>query len=279
MRNFINWLITIALFITIIITIIVFTISNLTTEKSTKYIINNIDYKTVVEEFKNSNYSQSIYDYAKDYGISESQVDTLLQTEEFKKYSNELIQSIIDSYLNDKNIEISNNTNEFINDINKKYELNLDSTAKEKIKNYINNTVDENVNTITINNSNNNESANIIISIIKACKDVNVHIVLFIIIFFLTACLFLCSWKTKNFLEYISITAITIGISTLLFNGVIFLIINYSTKSLTNIKIILAPITNFYYTISIISIITGIILIITQHFINKKIINKEVVPF
>ena len=279
MRNFINWLITIALFITIIITIIVFTISNLTTEKSTKYIINNIDYKTVVEEFKNSNYSQSIYDYAKDYGISESQVDTLLQTEEFKKYSNELIQSIIDSYLNDKNIEISNNTNEFINDINKKYELNLDLTAKEKIKNYINNTVDENVNTITINNSNNNESANIIISIIKACKDVNVHIVLFIIIFFLTACLFLCSWKTKNFLEYISITAITIGISTLLFNGVIFLIINYSTKSLTNIKIILAPITNFYYTISIISIITGIILIITQHFINKKIINKEVVPF
>ena len=279
MRNFINWLITIALFITIIITIIVFTISNLTTEKSTKYIINNIDYKTVVEEFKNSNYSQSIYDYAKDYGISESQVDTLLQTEEFKKYSNELIQSIIDSYLNDKNIEISNNTNEFINDINKKYELNLNSTAKEKIKNYINNTVDENVNTITINNSNNNESANIIISIIKACKDVNVHIVLFIIIFFLTACLFLCSWKTKNFLEYISITAITIGISTLLFNGVIFLIINYSTKSLTNIKIILAPITNFYYTISIISIITGIILIITQHFINKKIINKEVVPF
>ncbi len=279
MRNFINWLITIALFITIIITIIVFTISNLTTEKSTKYIINNIDYKTVVEEFKNSNYSQSIYDYAKDYGISESQVDTLLQTEEFKKYSNELIQSIIDSYLNDKNIEISNNTNEFINDINKKYELNLDSTAKEKIKNYINNTIDENVNTITINNSNNNESANIIISIIKACKDVNVHIVLFIIIFFLTACLFLCSWKTKNFLEYISITAITIGISTLLFNGVIFLIINYSTKSLTNIKIILAPITNFYYTISIISIITGIILIITQHFINKKIINKEVVPF
>ena len=279
MRNFINWFITIALFITIIITIIVFTISNLTTEKSTKYIINNIDYKTVVEEFKNSNYSQSIYDYAKDYGISESQVDTLLQTEEFKKYSNELIQSIIDSYLNDKNIEISNNTNEFINDINKKYELNLDSTAKEKIKNYINNTIDENVNTITINNSNNNESANIIISIIKACKDVNVHIVLFIIIFFLTACLFLCSWKTKNFLEYISITAITIGISTLLFNGVIFLIINYSTKSLTNIKIILAPITNFYYTISIISIITGIILIITQHFINKKIIKKEILTF
>ena len=42
--------------------------------------------------------------------------------------------------------------------------------------------------------------------------------------------------------------------------------------------LILKPITNRFYTITFIGIIIGIVLLITQHFINKQV-NKEVVPF
>ena len=102
MRTFINYLLTITLFIAIIVTIVIFTVGNLTSPNSTREILNNIDYETVVNDFKNTDYGTEIYNYADSYGVSEEQVDSILQTDEAKDYVNEVLQQGIDAYLNNR---------------------------------------------------------------------------------------------------------------------------------------------------------------------------------
>ena len=126
MRTFINYLLTIILFIAIIVTIVIFTVGNLTSPNSTREILNNIDYETVVNDFKNTDYGTEIYNYADSYGVSEEQVDSILQTDEAKDYVNEVLQQGIDAYLNNGSININDETREFIDKANEKYELNLD---------------------------------------------------------------------------------------------------------------------------------------------------------
>ena len=45
MRSFINYLLTITLFIAVIVTIAVFTVGNITSPSSTREILDNIDYE------------------------------------------------------------------------------------------------------------------------------------------------------------------------------------------------------------------------------------------
>ena len=52
MRTFINYLLTITLFIVVIVTITVFTVGSLTSPSSTRKILDNIDYEVVVNDFK-----------------------------------------------------------------------------------------------------------------------------------------------------------------------------------------------------------------------------------
>ena len=282
MRTFINYLLTITLFITVIITITIFTVGNLTSPSATREILNNIDYKTVVNNFKKTDYGKEIYNYVDSYGISEKQVDSILQTEEAKDYINEILQQGINAYLNNDSIEIDAETKDFINKANEKYELNLNDNQKNELETYVNKEINDNLN-ITINetSSNNNDdvssSGQFLIDIIKICRNDNLHTTLYILIAVITVLLFISSFKKKNFLEYIGIVSITVAISTLLFNGLMSLISDKMT-SLANATIILKPVTDTFYIITFISIILGIILLIIQHFINKQV-NKEVVPF
>lgn len=281
MRNFINYLLTITLFIVIIITITVFTINNLTSKDSTRAILDNIDYNIVINNIKETDYGTELYNYANEYGINKSTVDELLKTDEAKDYSNEVIQQGIDAYLNGTSIKINNETEEFINKINKKYELNLDDNAKEELKNYANDTINNNFNVVINNNNDNTDTksneSQLLIDIIKTCRNNNLQNNLYITIGIITLLLFISSFKKKNFLEYIGIVSITVAISTLLFNGLLSLIGDKMTATV-NASIILKPIISTFYTISLVGITLGIILLAIQHFINKKI-NKEVIPF
>ena len=279
MRTFINYLLTITLFIAVIITISVFTIGNITSPNSTREILNSIDYDVVVNDFKDTDYGKEIYNYANSYGISEDRVDAILKTEDTKDYINEVLQKGIDAYLNDNNIEINEETKKFIDKANEKYELNLDNNEKNELETYANEVINDNfkfvINSSTAENESNNNQ--LLIDIIKFCRDDNLHITLYIIIGVIALLLFISSFKKKNFLEYIGIVSITVAISTLLFNGLMALISD-RMSSAANASIILKPITNRFYTITFIGIIIGIVLLITQHFINKQV-NKEVVPF
>lgn len=283
MRSFINYLLTIALFIAVIVTIAVFTVGSLTSPSSTRKILDSLDYEVIVNDFKDTDYGTEIYNYADSYGVSEEQVDSILQTEEAKDYVNEILQQGIDSYLNDGSIEINDETREFIDKANEKYELNLDDNEKSELETYANDAINNNLN-IVINGTSSDDSdeevsssGQFLVDIIKICRDDSLHTTLYIVIGVIALLLFISSFKKKNFLEYIGIVSITVAISTLLFNGLVSLISD-RMSSVSNATIILKPITDTFYMITFIGIILGIVLLIAQHFINKHV-NKEVVPF
>lgn len=282
MRTFINYLLTIALFITVIVTITVFTVGSLTSPSSTRKILDNIDYEVVVNDFKETDYGQEIYNYANSYGVSEEQVDSILQTDEAKDYVNEILQQGIDAYLNNGNIEVNEETREFIDKANEKYELNLDDNEKSELESYANEAINDNLNVVVGNTDSEDDTNSItqgqfLTEIIKVCRDDNLHTTLYIIIGVIAVLLFISSFKKKNFLEYIGIVSITVAISTLLFNGLMALVSDRMTSTI-NATIILKPVTDTFYMITFIGIILGIVLLIAQHFINKHV-NKEVVPF
>ncbi len=283
MRTFINYLLTITLFIVVIVTITVFTVGSLTSPSSTRKILDNIDYEVVVNDFKETDYGQEIYNHANSYGVSEEQVDSILQTDEAKDYVNTILQQGIDAYLNNGSIEINDGTREFIDKANEKYELNLDDNEINELESYANDAINDNL-SIVINGASSNDSnsevsssGQFLVDIIKVCRDDNLHTTLYIIIGVITLLLFISSFKKKNFLEYIGIVSITVAISTLLFNGLIALISDRMTSTI-NATVILRPVTDMFYIITFIGIILGIILLVIQHFINKQV-NKEVVPF
>ena len=280
MRSFINYLLTITLFIAVIVTIAICTVGSLTSPSSTKKILNNIDYDVVISDFKDTDYGKELYNYADSYGINEDRVNAILKTEDTKDYINEILQQGIDAYLNNNNnIEINDETKKFIDKANEKYELNLDDNEKNELENYANEAINDNFKIVVNSSTDDNESNNnqLLIDIIKFCRDDNLHITLYIIIGVITLLLFISSFKKKNFLEYIGIVSITVAISTLLFNGLMALISDRMT-SVANATIILKPVTDTFYMITFIGIILGIVLLIAQHFINKHV-NKEVVPF
>ena len=282
MRTFINYLLTITLFIAVIVTITVFTVGSMTSPSSTREILDNIDYETVVNDFKDTDYGREIYNYADSYGVSEEQVDSILQTEEAKDYVNEVLQQGIDAYLNNGSININDETREFIDKANEKYELNLDDNEIDELESYTNEAINDNLNVVVGNTDSEDDTNSItqgqfLTEIIKVCRNDNLHITLYIIIGVIVLLLFISSFKKKNFLEYIGIVSITVAISTLLFNGLVALISD-RMSSIASASIILKPVTDTFYMITFIGIIIGIVLLITQHFINKQI-NKEVVPF
>ena len=221
MRTFINYLLTIALFIAVIVTITVFTVGSLTSPSSTRKILDNIDYEVVVNDFKETDYGTEIYNYANSYGVSEEQVDSILQTDEAKDYVNEILQQGIDAYLNNGSIEVNDETREFIDKANEKYELNLDDNEKSELENYANEAINNNLSVVingTSSNDSNEEvssSGQFLVDIIKICRDDNLHTTLYIIIAVIAVLLFISSFKKKNFLEYIGIVSITVAISTL----------------------------------------------------------------
>lgn len=283
MRTFINYLLTIALFIAVIVTITVFTVGSLTSPSSTRKILDNIDYEVVVNDFKETDYGTEIYNYANSYGVSEEQVDSILQTDEAKDYVNEILQQGIDAYLNNGSIEVNDETREFIDKANEKYELNLDDNEKSELESYANDAINNNL-SIVINGTNSDDSngevsssGQFLVDIIKLCRDDSLHTTLYIIIAVIAVLLFISSFKKKNFLEYIGIVSITVAISTLLFNGLMALVSD-RMSSVANATIILKPVTDTFYMITFIGIILGIVLLVIQHFINKQV-NKEVVPF
>lgn len=282
MRSFINYFLTITLFIAVIVTIAIFTVGSLTSPSSTRKMFDNIDYDVVISDFKDTNYGKELYNYADSYGVSSDKVDSILKTEEAKDYVNKVLQQGIDAYLNNGSIEINDETKEFIDKANKKYELNLDDNEINELGSYANEAINNNLN-VVVGNTDNSDDTNsttegqFLIDIIKICRDKSLYTTLYIIIGVITLLLFISSFKKKNFLEYIGIVSITVAISTLLFNGLMVLISDRIT-SIANVAIILKPVADTFYMITFIGIILGIGFLVAQHFINKHV-NKEVVPF
>ena len=113
MRSFINWFLTIILFIIIMISICIFSLGNLTNKNSTQQIINETDSKEIVNDFKKTEEGKNIYSELATYGLDEKKVDEILNSKNAKNYSNEVLQQVINNYLTNNKINLKDQTKTF----------------------------------------------------------------------------------------------------------------------------------------------------------------------
>lgn len=278
MRSFINWFLTIILFIIIMISICIFSLGNLTNKNSTQQIINETDSKEIVNDFKKTEEGKNIYSELATYGLDEKKVDEILNSKNAKNYSNEVLQQVINNYLTNNKINLKDQTKTFIKEINKNYNLKLSNDDVNKISDYTNETLTNKLQKEKNSDAELSSEEDLVIKAINFCKDKSTKLFLITTIMALLIILFITSFKTKNFLEYIGTISLTCGIAVTIFKFLITALIKKATISFGSVNLIISPLTNNFAQIGIISLILGIIFLIGQHFVAKGF-TKEKVPF
>ena len=278
MRSFINWFLTIILFIIIMISICIFSLGNLTNKNSTQQIINETDSKEIVNDFKKTEEGKNIYSELATYGLDEKKVDEILNSKNAKNYSNEVLQQVINNYLTNDKINLKDQTKTFIQEINKNYNLKLSNDDVNKISDYTNETLTNKLQKEKNSDAELSSEEDLVIKAINFCKDKSTKVFLITTIMALLIILFITSFKTKNFLEYIGTISLTCGIAVTIFKFLITALIKKATISFGSVNLIISPLTNNFAQIGIISLILGIIFLIGQHFVAKGF-TKEKVPF
>ncbi len=278
MRSFINWFLTIILFIIIMISICIFSLGNLTNKNSTQQIINETDSKEIVNDFKKTEEGKNIYSELATYGLDEKKVDEILNSKNAKNYSNEVLQQVINNYLTNNKINLKDQTKTFIQEINKNYNLKLSNDDVNKISDYTNETLTNKLQKEKNSDAELSSEEDLVIKAINFCKDKSTKLFLITTIMALLIILFITSFKTKNFLEYIGTISLTCGIAVTIFKFLITALIKKATISFGSVNLIISPLTNNFAQIGIISLILGIIFLIGQHFVAKGF-TKEKVPF
>lgn len=278
MRSFINWFLTIILFIIIMISICIFSLGNLTNKNSTQQIINETDSKEIVNNFKKTEEGKNIYSELATYGLDEKKVDEILNSKNAKNYSNEVLQQVINNYLTNNKINLKDQTKTFIQEINKNYNLKLSNDDVNKISDYTNETLTNKLQKEKNSDAELSSEEDLVIKAINFCKDKSTKLFLITTIMALLIILFITSFKTKNFLEYIGTISLTCGIAVTIFKFLITALIKKATISFGSVNLIISPLTNNFAQIGIISLILGIIFLIGQHFVAKGF-TKEKVPF
>ena len=278
MRSFINWFLTIILFIIIMISICIFSLGNLTNKNSTQQIINETDSKEIVNDFKKTEEGKNIYSELATYGLDEKKVDEILNSKNAKNYSNEVLQQVINNYLTNNKINLKDQTKTFIQEINKNYNLKLSNDDINKISDYTNETLTNKLQKEKNSDAELSSEEDLVIKAINFCKDKSTKLFLITTIMALLIILFITSFKTKNFLEYIGTISLTCGIAVTIFKFLITALIKKATISFGSVNLIISPLTNNFAQIGIISLILGIVFLIGQHFVAKGF-TKEKVPF
>lgn len=278
MRSFINWFLTIILFIIIMISICIFSLGNLTNKNSTQQIINETDSKEIVNDFKKTEEGKNIYSELATYGLDEKKVDEILNSKNAKNYSNEVLQQVINNYLTNDKINLKDQTKTFIQEINKNYNLKLSNEDVNKISDYTNEILTNKLQKEKNSDTELNSEEDLVIKAINFCKDKSTKLFLITTIMTLLVILFITSFKTKNFLEYIGTISLTCGIAVTIFKFLITALIKKATISFGSVNLIISPLTNNFAQIGIISLILGIVFLIGQHFVAKGF-TKEKVPF
>lgn len=278
MRSFINWFLTIILFIIIMISICIFSLGNLTNKNSTQQIINETDSKEIVNDFKKTEEGKNIYSELATYGLDEKKVDEILNSKNAKNYSNEVLQQVINNYLTNNKINLKDQTKTFIQEINKNYNLKLSNDDVNKISDYTNETLTNKLQKGKNSDAELSSEEDLVIKAINFCKDKSTKLFLITTIMALLIILFITSFKTKNFLEYIGTISLTCGIAVTIFKFLITALIKKATISFGSVNLIISPLTNNFAQIGIISLTLGIIFLIGQHFVAKGF-TKEKVPF
>ena len=245
MKKFLAILLTIIATATTIVLVGLFTIPYVGSE-AIKIIANQALDDSVVD-------SNDLYQEAEDLGISQDKIDKALSNDEMKEYVNTILKEVIDKKTSKKSEVdeelIKEKTKEFLEKVNKNYDIKL---SDEKLKEISDNASEEVI-----------ESSNEMIE----DKDNDISGFLDVISF--------CNNSKVRGLTIILLVIELVGIATLI--AILTFLMNFILSSEKDLEILVSLISKGY-KLALGFLILGIVFIIIHNII-KHCTNKEVVPF
>ncbi len=255
-------------------------ISYFISEKSLKNMVKEIPFDDIIEEVKETDEVQALYDQAETQGIKRETIDSILSKEEIKDYVGGLMSEALNSAIEGKSFEdnkkIQELTEDFVEDITDTYDIELTDEMKKDLENITNNTLN-NEQASKIMDQTKEESD--MFAFLRFCKDKTVKGILYLTMGLLFLAILLFTWKKKSFFTYYSFIflelALNVSAITALFH---FLMKEIGKEEDFAILNIFKPLFKNGYTLGIIFLVSSIILFILHEVIKHNITKKEAIP-
>ena len=208
--------------------------------------------------------SNDLYQEAEDLGISQDKIDKALSNDEMKEYVKTSNKSEVDEEL------IKEKTKEFLEKVNKNYDINLSDEKLKEISDNASEEVIESSNEM-IEDKDNDISG--FLDVISFCNNSKVRgLTIILLVIELVGIALLTLKKLSFFLYY---TFIALFTATLI--AILTFLINFILSSERDLEILVSLISKGYI-LALGFLILGIVFIIIHNII-KHYSNKEVVPF
>lgn len=266
MKKFLAILLTIIATATTIVLVGLFTIPYVGSE-AIKIIANQALDDSVVD-------SNDLYQEAEDLGISQDKIDKALSNDEMKEYVNTILKEVIDKKTSNKSEVdeelIKEKTKEFLEKVNKNYDIKLSDEKLKEISDNASEEVIESSNEM-IEDKDNDISG--FLDVISFCNNSKVRgLTIILLVIELVGIALLTLKKLSFFLYY---TFISLFTATLI--AILTFLMNFILSSEKDLEILVSLISKGY-KLALGFLILGIVFIILHNII-KHYTNKEVVPF
>ncbi len=218
--------------------------------------------------------SNDLYQEAEDLGISQDKIDKALSNDEMKEYVNTILKEVIDKKTSNKSEVdeelIKEKTKEFLEKVNKNYDINL---SDEKLKEISDNASEEVIKSSNEMIEDKDNQISGFLDVMTFCNDSKVRgLTIVLLIIELVSIALLTLKKLSFFLYYTFIAFFTAALTALL-----TFFINFAISGEKELAAIVSLISKGYILTGGF-LILGIVFIIIHNII-KHYNNKEVVPF
>ncbi len=284
MKKFISILLDIILVLSGIATVLFFSLSSIVSEKNIDHIVEEISLKDTMEflgDSSSTSLMDQIYQEAENIQVSKEQVDEILESEQVKEITKDVLNNIMKYQLDPTKTDLYNEAdlkkkmNTLLQEVNQKHQLNL---SLEQTKEITETTVSGvTAMTESIKKEDNVEQQDIQ-QILQFLTGPGIKVTSLIVLLTSAILLLLVNWKSKHFLNHYFADTIAIAIWSFLyglfFQGVLHILL----EETTNIKLwntLLNPVTHFAYLCTGIFIVIAILCRLLRNLFTKKKTEKE----
>ena len=218
--------------------------------------------------------SNDLYQEAEDLGISQDKIDKALSNDEMKEYVNTILKEVIDKKTSNKSEVdeelIKEKTKEFLEKVNKNYDINL---SDEKLKEISDNASEEVIESSNEMIEDKDNQISGFLDVMTFCNNSKVRsLTIILLIMELVSIALLTLKKLSFFLYYTFIALFTAALTAFL-----TFFINFAISGEKELEAVVKLISKGY-KLAFGFLILGIVFIIIHNII-KHYTNKEVVPF
>ena len=218
--------------------------------------------------------SNDLYQEAEDLGISQDKIDKALSNDEMKEYVNTILKEVIDKKTSNKSEVdeklIKEKTKEFLEKVNKNYDINL---SDEKLKEISDNASEEVIESSNEMIEDKDNQISGFLDVMTFCNNSKVRgLTIILLIIELVSIALLTLKKLSFFLYYTFIALFTAALTAFL-----TFFINFAISGEKELEAVVKLISKGY-KLALGFLILGIVFIIIHNII-KHYTNKEVVPF